>query len=95
MDSSWSVHGQSIEVRWSLGGEGLAGGACEAPCDLMLGAAAPERLPAKLLEQLAPGGTLILPVGGKQQQLMMVTATPEGYVEEVIEEVNFSQWCEV
>jgi len=30
-----------------------------------------------------------LPVGGEQQQLMMVTATPEGYVEEVIEEVNF------
>ncbi len=70
-------------------GDGLDGWASEAPFDLILGAAAPERLPAQLLEQLAPGGTLILPVGGKQQQLMMVTATPEGYVEEVIEEVNF------
>jgi len=70
-------------------GDGLDGWASEAPFDLILGAAAPERLPAQLLEQLAPGGRLILPVGGEQQQLMMVTATTEGYVEEVIEEVNF------
>jgi hypothetical protein len=28
-------------------------------------------------------------VGGDRQQLTIVTATPEGFVEEVIEEVNF------
>ena len=61
----------------------------EAPFDLILGAAAPEHIPSDLLEQLAPGGRLIMPVGGRRQQLMMVTASPEGYVEEVIEEVNF------
>ena len=70
-------------------GDGLDGWASEAPFDLILGAAAPEHLPTQLLEQLAPGGRLILPVGGGRQQLMMVTATPEGFVEEVIEEVNF------
>ena len=70
-------------------GDGLEGWTSEAPFDLILGAAAPEHLPTQLLEQLAPGGRLILPVGGERQQLMMVTATPEGYVEEVIEEVNF------
>ena len=70
-------------------GDGLDGWASEAPFDLILGAAAPEQLPTQLLKQLAPGGRLILPVGGERQQLMMVTATPEGYVEEVIEEVNF------
>ena len=70
-------------------GDGLDGWASEAPFDLILGAAAPEHLPTQLLEQLAPGGRLILPVGGERQQLMMVTATPEGFVEEVIEEVNF------
>jgi protein-L-isoaspartate(D-aspartate) O-methyltransferase len=70
-------------------GDGLDGWASEAPFDLILGAAAPEHLPTQLLEQLAPGGRLILPVGGERQQLMMVTATPEGYVEEAIEEVNF------
>ena len=70
-------------------GDGLDGWASEAPFDLILGAAAPEHLPTQLLEQLTPGGRLILPVGGERQQLMMVTATPEGFVEEVIEEVNF------
>ena len=70
-------------------GDGLDGWASEAPFDLILGAAAPEHLPTQLLEQLAPGGRLILPVGGERQQLIIVTATPEGYVEEVIEEVNF------
>ena len=70
-------------------GDGLDGWASEAPFDLILGAAAPEHLPTQLLEQLARGGRLILPVGGERQQLMMVTATPEGFVEEVIEEVNF------
>ena len=70
-------------------GDGLDGWASEAPFDLILGAAAPEHLPTQLLEQLAPGGRLILPVGGERQQLTMVTATPEGYVEEAIEEVNF------
>ena len=70
-------------------GDGLDGWSSEAPFDLILGAAAPEHIPSGLLEQLVPGGRLILPVGGRRQQLIMVTASPEGYVEEVIEEVNF------
>ena len=70
-------------------GDGLEGWPSEAPFDLILGAAAPERVPQVLLEQLAPDGCMILPVGGQRQRLMMITATPEGFVEEVIEEVNF------
>ena len=70
-------------------GDGLDGWSSEAPFDLILGAAAPEHIPSGLLEQLAPGGRLILPVGGRRQQLIMVTASPECYFEEVIEEVNF------
>lgn len=70
-------------------GDGLEGWSSEAPFDLILGAAAPEQIPAALLEQLAPGGRLILPVGGRRQNLTIVTATQEGFVEEAIEEVNF------
>jgi len=70
-------------------GDGLEGWPSEAPFDLILGAAAPETVPQVLLEQLAPDGCMILPVGGQRQRLMMITATPEGFVEEVIEEVNF------
>ena len=70
-------------------GDGLEGWPAEAPFDLILGAAAPEQMPTVLLDQLAPGGRLILPVGGRRQQLMMVTASPEGFIEEIVEEVNF------
>jgi len=70
-------------------GDGLEGWSSEAPFDLILGAAASEQIPAALLEQLAPGGRLILPVGGRRQTLTIVTATQEGFVEEAIEEVNF------
>ena len=70
-------------------GDGLEGWPGEAPFDLILGAAAPERVPQTLLDQLASDGCMILPVGGNRQRLMMITATPEGFVEEVIEEVNF------
>ncbi|MEK9792770.1 MAG: protein-L-isoaspartate(D-aspartate) O-methyltransferase [Halieaceae bacterium] len=70
-------------------GDGLEGWPAEAPFNLILGAAAPETLPAALLDQLAPDGRLILPVGGRRQQLMMVTSTTDGFVEEIIEEVNF------
>ena len=70
-------------------GDGLEGWPGEAPFDLILGAAAPESIPQALLDQLAPGGGMILPVGGSRQRLMMITATPEGFDEEVIEEVNF------
>ena len=70
-------------------GDGLEGWPSEAPFDLILGAAAPESVPNALLEQLAPDGCIILPVGGNRQRLMMITATPDGFVEEVIEEVNF------
>ena len=70
-------------------GDGLEGWPGEAPFDLILGAAAPESIPQTLLDQLAPDGCMILPVGGSRQRLMMITATPEGFDEEVIEEVNF------
>ena len=56
---------------------------------MILGAAAPEQIPPVLLEQLAPGGRMIMPVGGQRQKLIMVTATPDGFDEEIIEEVNF------
>ena len=70
-------------------GDGLEGWPGEAPFDLILGAAAPMCVPPILLQQLAPGGRLILPVGGEQQQLIVVTSSPDGFVEEIIEAVHF------
>jgi protein-L-isoaspartate(D-aspartate) O-methyltransferase len=70
-------------------GDGLDGWGSEAPFDVIIGAAAPERVPQALLEQLAVGGRLLLPVGGAEQQLIEVTRTEEGYAERVIESVKF------
>jgi protein-L-isoaspartate(D-aspartate) O-methyltransferase len=59
------------------------------PFDGILSAAAPERIPMDLLEQLAPGGRMVIPVGGADQQLQVVTRTADGFETESIEEVNF------
>jgi protein-L-isoaspartate(D-aspartate) O-methyltransferase len=44
-------------------GDGANGWPEAAPFDAVLVAAAPERVPRPLLEQLAPGGRLVIPVG--------------------------------
>ena len=61
-----------------------------APYDGILVAAAPVELPAALLEQLAPGGFLVAPVGGPaMQELRLVRRTEEGFTHERLEWVNF------
>lgn len=59
------------------------------PFDGILATAAPESIPEELLQQLAPGGRLVIPVGGDSQQLHVVNRTSEGFETEIIEEVNF------
>ena len=59
------------------------------PFDGILAAAAPERIPQGLLEQLAPGGRLVIPVGGESQHLHVVDRTHEGFETTVVEAVRF------
>jgi protein-L-isoaspartate(D-aspartate) O-methyltransferase len=59
------------------------------PFDGILAAAAPERIPQELLEQLAPGGRLVIPVGGDNQHLHVVDRTHEGFETSVVEAVHF------
>ena len=59
------------------------------PFDGILAAAAPERLPEELLRQLAPGGRLVIPVGGDVQHLQIVDRTHEGFETTIVEEVRF------
>jgi protein-L-isoaspartate(D-aspartate) O-methyltransferase len=59
------------------------------PFDGILAAAAPERIPERLLQQLAPGGRLVIPVGAETQHLQRITRTHEGFDTEIVEEVNF------
>ena len=70
-------------------GDGFEGWAEFAPFDVILGAAAPETLPENLLSQLAPGGVLLLPVGGSSQKLIQVTLIDDGFAQTVVEDVFF------
>lgn len=70
-------------------GDGYEGWASQAPFDGILCAAAPEQVPDSLLAQLAPGGRLVMPVGGREQMLIVVERTPEGFERRDIEPVRF------
>ncbi len=61
-----------------------------APYDGILVTAAPQELPPALLEQLAPGGCLIAPVGGPaMQELRLVRRTDTGFEHEHLGLANF------
>jgi len=75
--------------------DGALGWDAQAPFDGILAAAAPEEVPKELLEQLAIGGVLVMPVGqqGKTQKLHVVTRTDDGYGTEIVEDVCFVPLC--
>jgi len=70
-------------------GDGGLGWPERGPFDGILAAAAPQRIPEELLQQLAPGGRLVIPVGDDTQHLQVVTRTHEGFDTEIVEEVFF------
>ncbi len=65
-------------------GDGYAGWPEHAPFDVIVVTAAPERIPQPLLEQLAPGGRLVIPVGpvSATQQLRLVKKDAQGRLHE-------------
>ena len=64
-------------------GDGFAGWPEQAPFDRILVTAAPEEIPQPLVDQLATGGRLVLPLGpqGQTQWLTVVEKTARGVVE--------------
>ena len=68
-----------IEIRV---GDGSRGWADHAPFDRILVTAAAREPPQPLLEQLAPGGRMIIPIGGEDvQQLSVVEKKGDGGIE--------------
>lgn len=61
-------------------GDGFAGWSEHAPYDAILLTAAPPRMPERLLEQLAPGGRLVGPIGPVEgnQELIRVRRSLDG-----------------
>jgi protein-L-isoaspartate(D-aspartate) O-methyltransferase len=56
-------------------GDGYAGWPSEAPFDAILVTAAPPAIPELLVEQLAPGGRMVVPVGEGSQDLQVLVQT--------------------
>ncbi len=77
----------NVQLRHSDGGMGWPEAG---PFDGILVAAAPRAVPEALLEQLAEGGTLVIPVGdGSVQSLVRVRREQGRLIEEVLEQVRF------
>lgn len=76
----------NVELR---AGDGFFGWPEEAPFDAILVTAAPEKVPEPLVAQLAPGGRMVIPVGGFYQELKILERTPEGLRERSVLPVRF------
>lgn len=73
-----------------LVGDGTIGWQRYAPFDAILVAAAAPNVPAPLIEQLAVGGRMLVPVGTRDvQRLVLVYRTPSGLEEEEVLDCTF------
>jgi protein-L-isoaspartate(D-aspartate) O-methyltransferase len=77
---------KNVEVRTA---DGYRGWPEEAPFDGILVTAAPERIPPPLLEQLAPTGRMVIPVGAFYQELKVIERQGGGYSEKSVLPVRF------
>lgn len=76
-------------VRYRYG-DGYQGWPEVGPFDGILVTAAPPAVPEALVDQLAIGGRLVVPVGGESaQSLMVYDRTEDGIVSETVEQVRF------
>ena len=68
---------RNVEVR---NGDGYGGWPEAAPFDSIIVTAAPAEVPRPLIDQLKPGGRMVIPVGGSSgvQQLLLLEKRPDG-----------------
>ena len=68
---------KNITVRH---GDGYRGWESEAPFDIIIVAAAPDHVPQPLVDQLATGGKMVIPVGDWRQKLVVIEKDENGEV---------------
>lgn len=76
----------NVRVR---AGDGYRGWPERAPFGAIVVTAAPDHVPQPLIDQLAVGGKLVIPVGSALQELLEITRTADGLVERRVLPVRF------
>ena len=69
---------KNVQVK---AGNGYLGWPEHAPFDAIIVTAAPDAVPQALVDQLAVGGTMVVPVGSGFQQMVIITKRESGVVE--------------
>lgn len=78
---------RNVKLKHSDGGMGMPE---YAPFDGIIVTAAPEGIPRGLVNQLKTGGVMVLPVGDRDEQILLkITKTENDYEKEFIERVSF------
>jgi protein-L-isoaspartate(D-aspartate) O-methyltransferase len=78
---------RNVVFRW---GDGWEGWPALAPYNGIIVTAAAAEVPQALLDQLAPGGRLVIPVGtGDEQQLLLIVREDDGFTRHVLDAVRF------
>jgi len=70
-------------------GDGYRGWPERAPFDAIVVTAAPDHVPQPLVDQLAVGGRLVIPVGDRDQELLVLERTPDGVERRTLTPVRF------
>ena len=70
-------------------GSGWGGWPEAAPFDRIIVTAAPPEVPEALTQQLAPGGVMVVPVGGADQKMMRLRRTGGGLTQDTLIPVRF------
>jgi protein-L-isoaspartate(D-aspartate) O-methyltransferase len=70
-------------------GDGYQGWPKHAPFDAIIVTAAPPKVPQPLIDQLAIGGRMVLPVGRWSQELLLLRRTAKGIEREKLIDVRF------
>jgi protein-L-isoaspartate(D-aspartate) O-methyltransferase len=76
----------NVDVRT---GNGYLGWPERAPFDRIIVTAAPPEIPQALVDQLAVGGVMVVPVGTGNQEIVIITKTPDGVTQKRTIEVRF------
>lgn len=71
-------------------GDGSRGAPSEAPFAAIVVAAAAPAVPQPLVDQLLPDGRLVIPIGGRwEQEIVLVRPTEDGFTRELVEQAVF------